>query len=136
MFKLFDEDDLKFDIKESDFLNIVTIKSNTEKESHMKFIVDKEILTNSDGKKVRRVYDDDNEHIGDYMVDDNSIIFKDLSLQEEVVEEAVEDAAEYGLKRFGLSAFISATQVSKFVTKYVFKGFAIVFNIIKGFIAK
>lgn len=136
MFKLFDEDDLKFDIKESDFLNIVTIKSNTEKESHMKFIVDKEILTNSDGKKVRRVYDDDNEHIGDYMVDDNSIIFKDLSLQEEVVEEAVEDAAEYGLKRFGLSAFISATQVSKFVTKYVFKGFTIIFNIIKGFIVK
>lgn len=136
MFKLFDENDLKFDIKESDFLNTNTIKPNTEREYHMKFIVDKEILTNGDGKKVRRVYDDDNEHIGDYFVDDNSIVFKDLSLQEEVVEEAVEQAANYGLKRFGLSAFISATQVSKFVTKYIFKGFTIIFSIIKGFIVK
>jgi hypothetical protein len=102
----------------------------------MKFKISKEKSVNPDtGHEFYKVYDDDNTHIGDYLDDGSLVLFDDL-LQEEIVEEAIEDAAEYGLKRFGLTKFISAEAVSGFVTKYILQAFSIIFNLIKGLIVK
>ena len=132
--KFFDRSYIQFEVRNSDFINS-SINYKIEGTT-MQFIIDKEVIMNEDGVKIRRVYDDDNEHIGDFLVEENQIVFNTAALQEEVVEEAIEDAAEYGLKRFGLSALVSATQVAKFITDYVIKGFVIVFNLVKGLFIK